>query len=176
MTIAVWIAVSILFIFGFLGCFINKFPGPLCAFIAVLLCKFMLKLPFAIWALIVVGVLVVASMVVAKNVVPQLMKKVTPFTKGATGTTVGSIIGLVVFWGMNNTDSVSAGSMIAGIIIGLILIPFVCAYIFEIVAQKDASKALKSSTGATVVYLANTLLKLIVLAVSLYLAFKFHAN
>ncbi len=177
MSIVLWIVVGLLFAFGFLGCFINKFPGPLCSFLAVLVLKFGLKFPFAIWALILVGILVVVSMVVARQVVPSLMKKVTPFTKGATGTTVGSIIGITI-WAciMKANPEAGVALQIAVILLGLVVIPFVCAYLFEIAVQKNNSKAIKSSTAATAVYLVNTFIKIAVLVVSLYLAFKFHAD
>ena len=37
MEILLWVLVGALLLFGFLGCFINKFPGPICVLIAMVI-------------------------------------------------------------------------------------------------------------------------------------------
>ncbi len=165
--IALLILMYLLLGLGFIGCFINKFPGPLLAFIGLLIGKIGIGIPFDWWVLGLVAVLVAASMYTSRKVVPELAKKVAPFTKGATGTTLGSIIGLLVI-GCAGDSSIGVLGVMA--FIGLAVIPFACAFVFEKTVQKDSSAALASAIGATTVYLANAFLKLIVVVLSVYFA------
>ena len=167
---APWIIVMLLMALGFIGCFINKFPGQLLAFIALLICKIWIEIPFDWWVLICVGLLVLASMYTSRTVVPKMAKKVAPFTKGATGTTLGSILGVILF---AITAGGSAVVTVLMAIVGLLLIPFACAYAFEKTVQKDNSQAIASAIGATTVYMANTFLKLLVFVTSIYCIFYF---
>ena len=83
---------------GLLGCFVNKIPGPLMAFLGLLLQVWGCDIEMEWWVLALLAVLVVASMVVSKKLVPKVGNLVAEFGKaGAWGTTVGSLVGLMFF-------------------------------------------------------------------------------
>lgn len=145
---------------GFLGCFVNKIPGPLLAFIGLLLVKIVGDLPIS-WGIIALcAVLVVASMVINGKYVPQLAAKLYPFGKGGKwGTFVGSLIGLII-------------SLSANWVVGLIFmlgLPYALALAFEYLGTKDAKEAGKRAGAAYTVFLASTVIKLVVV----FLCFKF---
>ena len=52
---------------GLLGCFINKIPGPLIAFIGLLIINFATKMDIPTEIIIVCGVLSVISLIIASN-------------------------------------------------------------------------------------------------------------
>lgn len=159
MTIALWAAVAILLLFGFLGCFVNKFPGPICVVLSLLIAKLGLEIPIEWGVLAVLAVLAIASMYMSKKLVAQA-KKICEFSKRATwGTTIGSIIGLLV---MLTQKSSSTPVLILFGILGLVVIPFVGAFLFESGNKQSNEPLTKRATAATAAYLADTLLKLVV--------------
>lgn len=105
MTILWWVLVGLCLVFGFLGCFINKVPGPIAVVIATLLAILCLKIPIEWGTFAIIAALAVASMIASKLLV-KLVKKLQEFSKRATwGTTIGSIIGLLLVWSSTSTDS-----------------------------------------------------------------------
>jgi uncharacterized protein YqgC (DUF456 family) len=78
MEILWWVLFALLFACGFLGCFINKVPGPLAVLLATILGYTALDLP-ADWGHIGINAgLVVASMIASKVLV-KLAKKMYEF-------------------------------------------------------------------------------------------------
>lgn len=105
MTTLWWVLVGLCLVFGFLGCFINKVPGPIAVVIATLLAILCLKIPIEWGTFAIIAALAVASMIASKLLV-KLVKKLQEFSKRATwGTTIGSIIGLLLVWGSTSADS-----------------------------------------------------------------------
>lgn len=105
MTILWWVLVGLCLVFGFLGCFINKVPGPIAVVIATLLAILCLKIPIEWGTFAIIAALAVASMIASKLLV-KLVKKLQEFSKRATwGTTIGSIIGLLLVWSSTSADS-----------------------------------------------------------------------
>lgn len=157
------IVAILLMCLGFLGCFVNKIPGPLMAFIGLLLAKFAADLPIS-WGIIALcAVLVVVSMVVNAKYVPQLAAKLYPYGKGGKwGTFIGSLIGLII---------ALKASAVVGIIFMLAL-PYGFAWLFEYMTDKDSKEAGKRAASAFTVYLASTVIKLVVV----YLCFNFTIN
>jgi len=154
------IVAILLICIGFLGCFVNKIPGPLFAFIGLLIAKLAADLPISWGIIVLAAVLVVASMVINSKFVPQLVAKLYPFGKaGKWGTFIGSLLGLIV--GLK-------GSVVAGIIFMLAL-PYGFAWLFEYFSTKDAKESSKRAASAFTVYLVSTVIKLAVV----YLCFKF---
>lgn len=165
----IWILAVLLIALGFLGCFINKVPGPLLAFIGVLITVFFGDVNANVWMLVLVGVLVIASMIVSKKLLPKLGEKVHPFGKGGSwGTTVGSIIGLLILAGSSNASAVG---MIICFVLAFFGLPYIFAFVFEFISNKNASVALKAAGGALVTFLASTVLKLVVCYLSFDLIF-----
>lgn len=161
--ILIWICL----ILGLIGCFTNKYPGPLVCFIAALIAK-MIDIP-APWPLvIIIGVLVAAKMFFLDNYLPEVEKKFAAYTKGAKGTTIGAVIGLII---LLLSIKASAGIIILLAIIGFGVLPFAMAYLFEYNVQKSVSGSLESAIGATVTYLCSTFIKFLVLYLSILCCF-----
>ena len=100
--------IFLLLAFGFLGCFVNKFPGPLLCFIAIFLAKVAFSVPISWGIIVLIAILVAASMFFLNKYLPILGQKVAPFTKGAQGTLLGSIIGVILI--SRNRQPVSLSS------------------------------------------------------------------
>ena len=171
MTIIWWVLLGLLLALGFLGCFINKVPGPIAVVLALLIAILALDIDISWGTFAIVTVLAVASIVTSKVLV-KLVKKLHDYSKKATvGTTIGSIIGLLVIAGSHQVESV--GLIIAIFIIALALIPFLLAFLLELTNKKGAMEALKSATSATAAYMADTFLKLVVFVYALKVIFDF---
>lgn len=170
MNILWWVLVALCLIFGFLGCFINKVPGPIAVVIATLLAKLCLDIPFEWSAFGIITALAIASMIASKMLV-KLAKKMQEYSKRATwGTTIGSVIGLLLVWGTSSADSTAL--MITMLIVGFIVLPFVLSFLLELTNKQGAPMALKCATSATCAYLSDTLLKLAVFVYAIYVIFQ----
>lgn len=169
MTFVLWALVILCLCLGFLGCFVNKVPGPLAVLVAMAIAKYGCDVSFGWDTVTIVAVLAVASMILSKILV-KLVKKMHAFNKrGAWGTTVGSIVGLGVL------SSVGVGDSIAVVIIFaiacLVLLPFVFAFLFELTMRAGMEETTKCATAATASYLADSLLKLLVFGYAVYIMF-----
>ena len=168
MTIVWWALLALLLGLGFLGCFINKIPGPLFVVGAMLIAILALEIDLE-WGLfgLVTG-LAIASIIISKVLV-KLVKKLQEFSKRASwGTTIGSIIGLLAIAG----SSQSSGATIVFVaILGFIVIPFTLAFLLELTNKNGAVAALKCATSATCAYLADSFLKLVVFILAVYFMF-----
>ena len=170
MNILWWVLVALCLVFGFLGCFINKVPGPIAVVIATLLAKLCLDIPFEWSAFGIITALAIASMIASKMLV-KLAKKMQEYSKRATwGTTIGSVIGLLLVWGTSSADSTAL--MITMLIVGFIVLPFVLSFLLELTNKQGAPMALKCATSATCAYLSDTLLKLAVFVYAIYVIFQ----
>lgn len=112
--------------------------------------------------------LVIASMILSKKVLPKIGKLVSEYGKGGSwGTMIGSLIGLVATIAVANTD-VSTALMIVMLIVAFVVLPYTFAFLFELIAKKSAVVALHAASGALVAFLVGTMLKLGVCAYSIY--------
>jgi uncharacterized protein YqgC (DUF456 family) len=156
-----WLLIAL----GVLGCFINKIPGPLMAFLGLLIQMWMCDVSVEMWALILTAVLVIVSMVVTKKLVPKIGKMVAEFGKaGSWGTTIGSLIGMMIM-------AVGEGSttvMIIAIVSAILILPYTFAFLFELISRKSAQAAVQAAGGALVTFLVGTMLKLAVCALAIY--------
>lgn len=172
MEIVLWIVWALLVSVAFVGCFISKFPGPLLAFGAILMVKLAMEPGASIswWNVAVIGILVIISMILNKKI-PDWTKKLADYgNAGNIGALIGSIVGLVLMAYILSTVE-DTGVSITLVVITFIAVPFLFATIFELISQKKFGAALKSGTGATVVYICNTFIKLFTVAYSVYLVF-----
>lgn len=168
-TILVWVLVALCLSFGFLGCFINKVPGPIAVLIAMLIAMFGLDLDLGWDKVAIVAALAVASMVLSKILV-SAVKKMHEFSKrGSRGTTIGSLLGLAGLMGASGTDSTAV--IILLFVICLVGLPFVFSFLLELTNKKGGQEALKCASSATCAYLADTLLKLVVFVYAIYAIF-----
>ena len=170
LTILWWALVALLLCFGFLGCFINKVPGPIAVVIATLLAILCLDIPIEWSTFGIITALAVASMIVSKLLV-KLVKKLHEYSKRATwGTTIGSIVGLLLVWGAASSESNAL--IVTMLIVGFIVLPFVLAFLLELTNKQGAVMALRCATSATCAYLSDTLLKLAVFVYAFYVIFQ----
>lgn len=169
-SIFVWALVVLCLGFGLIGCFINKVPGPISVLVAVLIAKFGLDLNFGWDTIAIVAALAIGSMFLSK-VVKSATSKVQEFSKRASwGTTIGSVIGLCTIPSVSKSDSIFSFILMA--VLGLVIIPFVLAYLFEFTNKEGNGTVMKRATAATTVYLVDTLLKLVVFAYAVYVLFE----
>ena len=170
LTILWWALVALLLCFGFLGCFINKVPGPIAVVIATLLAILCLDIPIEWSTFGIITALAIASMIVSKLLV-KLVKKLHEYSKRATwGTTIGSIVGLLLVWGAASSESNAL--IVTMLIVGFIVLPFVLAFLLELTNKQGAVMALRCATSATCAYLSDTLLKLAVFVYAIYVIFQ----
>ena len=129
-----------------------------------------LDIPIEWGTFAIIAVLAVASMIASKFLV-KLAKKLQEYSKRATwGTTIGSIIGLLLVWGTVQAESTAL--LITMMIVGFILLPFGLAFLLELTNKQGATMALKCATSATCAYLSDTLLKLVVFVYAIYVIFQ----
>jgi uncharacterized protein YqgC (DUF456 family) len=168
MEIVWWIIVGLLLVYGFLGCFINKVPGPVGVVLAMLIGMTALDIDAGWGNFAVVTVLSIVSIVLSKVLV-KLVKKMHEFSKrGSRGTTWGSIIGLLL---ISCGADAEAWVILLLAVIGLVVLPFTLSFLLELTNKNGAAVALKAATSATCAYLADTCLKLVVFVYAVYVMF-----
>ncbi|MDD3280785.1 MAG: DUF456 domain-containing protein [Bacteroidales bacterium] len=135
---------TVLLITGLIGSVIPVLPGPPIAYGALLLLQFTEKQPFSVFFLVLMGV-VVAIITVLDYIIPAIgTKKFGGSKYGTWGCMIGTIIGLFVFPPL-----------------GIIIMPFVGAFIGEILNNKNFETALKAAFGSFLGFLSGTFLKLV---------------
>lgn len=169
MEMAVLIVAFLLMALGFLGCFVNKIPGPILAFIGILLLKFVNDMPISGLALGIIAAIVILSYVLPKVLLPKLKKHIVEYGKAASwGATIGSILGLIILCSVG-FDNMAVGIIL--LVVAIVVLPYLFALVFEGISKKDWSKAVPAAGGALIEYLCTTLLKLAVVGYSFYAMF-----
>lgn len=162
-----WITIgSICIILGIVGCFLPVLPGPPMSWLGLLLLQLKAVPPFESNFLILW--LVVALFVTALDyIVPVWGTKKFGGTKyGTWGSAIGLIVGVVIF--------PMIGIVLGPFgLLGIILAPFLGAYIGESIGGQQSEKALIAAFGSFLGFLAGTLMKL---SVSLIITYYFIAD
>ena len=141
-----WIIIGTLFlIVGIIGCVLPVIPGQVLSWGSLVFLQFTTDPPFTarfivIWALITAGVTALDYFVPIWGT-----KKLGGSKKGIWGATIGLVIGIFFFPPF-----------------GLIIGPFVGAYLGELVAGKDSRTAFRSGLGSFVGFVAGTMMKLVI--------------
>jgi uncharacterized protein len=141
---ALWLAIGvILMLGGIAGSVLPFLPGPPLCFIALWIQQFQTTPPYTsdflwTWAGITVAVTVIDYFIPVYGT-----KKFGGTKAGMWGCMIGLVAG---FW---------LGPL------GIILGPFIGAFIGELIANSDSSQALKAAIGSFLGFVAGTLLKLI---------------
>ena len=142
MTIALSILAGLLLLIGFVGCVVPVLPGPIIGYCGLLVLIPTAKCPSTL-VLVTMG-LVVAAVTVADYIVPAIgAKKFNCSRWGTCGCFVGTIVGL--FFAP------------VGILVG----PFLGAFLGELIARKPIGAALKGGFGAFLGFLSGMFLKLL---------------
>ncbi|MDE5594657.1 MAG: DUF456 family protein [Muribaculaceae bacterium] len=171
MELVLWSIFWILIAFGFVGCFISRFPGPVLAFCGILIAKLFMSVGELIswWNVILIGLLVIAS-VILNRFIPKWSQSIAEFGKaGNYGALVGSLLTFCIAPALSEIRPVGVG--ISVMILSFILLPFIFATLFEYTKQKDILEASKSGGSATFVYICTTFVKLFTVVYTVYLMF-----
>ena len=141
MEIVWYLTAAIFLILGLAGCFISILPGPILSYLA-LLCLIPTDKCLSAATLLFLGVLTIV-VTVADFIIPLIgAKKFNCSPYGTWGCALGTFIGALFFP--------------VGIMVG----PFLGAFIGELMARRDVATALRGGFGAFLGFLAGTLLKL----------------
>jgi uncharacterized protein YqgC (DUF456 family) len=144
----------ILLLIGFVGCIIPGIPGPPIAYIGLLIQVFKTENPFSakflvIWALVMIAVSVL------DYIVPVIgTKKFGGSKRGVWGSIIGLFAGIFFFPP-----------------IGLIIGPFLGAFIAELTGGKETESALKAGFGSFIGFITGVALKLVVTGLMAYYFF-----
>lgn len=167
--VILWILAILCLVFGFLGCFVNKIPGPIFVVIAMLIGILGLDLPFGWGTFAIVVVLAIVSIILSKTLV-SLARNIQEFGKRASlGTTIGSMIGILLLLASANQNDTM--QLVVMGFVGLLVLPFVFAFLLELTRKQGAKNALLCATSATIAYVADTMLKLVVFVFAVYKMF-----
>lgn len=169
----VWIILSfLLMIVGLLGCFIHRLPGPVITFAGILLMNFCTDVQAFSTLSLVICALAVVLCKVLDLYVPRIARLISDYGKaGKWGCVIGSLMGVFVVWPMMNyTETVASKVLI--LVIGLVVLPFLFAYIGESVSHRSLKTSFRPSLAAFSTYLIGTLLKLSVCLYCIYTAFE----
>ena len=142
MMVAMSILAGLLLLIGFVGCVVPVLPGPIIGYCGLLALIPTEKCPSTL-VLVTMG-LVVAAVTVADYVVPAIgAKKFNCSRWGTFGCFVGTIVGLFF------------------VPIGILVGPFLGAFLGELIAMKSIAAALKGGFGAFLGFLSGVFLKIL---------------
>jgi len=165
MDVLLFVLGIILLIVGFVGCILPILPGQAVAFLSLILLQFMSPPRMSgdtIWTL--AGIMVVVT--VLDYIVPIYgTKKFGGTKRGVWGSTIGLIFGIFIL-----PSIVLIGPFgVFGIILG----PFVGAYIGEATGNRDSGESFKAAIGSFIGFLTGTFLKLVYSGVCAFYFFKY---
>ena len=142
MTIALSILAGILLLIGFVGCVVPVLPGPIIGYCGLLALIPTEKCPSTL-VLVTMG-FVIAAVTVADYVVPAIgARKFNCSRWGTIGCFVGTVVGLFF------------------VPIGILVGPFLGAFLGELIARKPIDAALKGGFGAFLGFLSGVFLKIL---------------
>ena len=129
---------------GIIGCVAPVIPGPPIAYIALILLQCTDKHPFSTGIMICFFVIVAAVTVLDYLIPTWGTRKFGGSKYGSVGCLLGTFAGLFLMpW-------------------GIIVMPFVGAFVGEMIYQADSGKALKAATGALLGFLGGVFCKILV--------------
>lgn len=141
----------ILLLAGIVGCIIPALPGPVLAYLSLVVLQFTPDPPFTLNFLII-WALVISLITLLDYVIPIYgTKKFGGSKSGVNGSIIGAIIGFLFLPPL-----------------GLILGPFIGALVGELLAGKNSHLALKAAIGSFIGFLAGIFMKIIVVLIVSY--------
>ena len=150
-----WISLGIiLVVVGIVGSLLPLLPGPPVAYVGLLIQQFREPAPFTTQFLLIWAGIVVVSLILDYLIPIWGTKKFGGTKYGVWGCTIGF---LLAFW---------MGPL--GIIIG----PFLGAFVGEMIAGQDSRKSFKAALGSFVGFLMGSFLKLVICFFMLYYVIK----
>lgn len=161
-----WLLITIgliILLIGIIGAVLPAIPGPAVAYASLFLIQISEKPPFSEKFLIIMGLVMLAVTVIDYIVPIYGTKKFGGSRAGIRGSTVGLIIGIVVLPLLGLTIGPFG-------LLGIILGPFIGAYIGEISTGKRSDQAMHAAIGSFIGFIAGTFMKV---AYALVVAFYF---
>ena len=144
------ISAGILVIVGIVGCIIPAIPGPPLSYVGIILLHFSQWGGLSVKLLIILGILAVAVTIMDFVLPIWTTRKFGGSKRGVWGSTIGLLVGLFFApW-------------------GVIICPFLGAFIGEMTTNNKADKALRSAIGSFVGFLLGTGAKFAVSGIMLY--------
>ncbi|HNQ82525.1 MAG TPA: DUF456 domain-containing protein [Bacteroidales bacterium] len=139
---------------GIAGAVLPGLPGPPLSFIALVLLQFRDEPAFGEDFMILMGLIMIAVTVLDYVIPVYGAKKFGGTKKGVWGSTIGLVAGLFLLPAL--------GIVIGPFgLIGIIIFPFLGAYIGEKMSGRDSDTALKAAFGTFIGFLAGTVMKLV---------------
>jgi hypothetical protein len=143
----------ILTVTGLLGAVVPGLPGPPLSFLALVSLQFTEKPPFSENFLVIMG-LIMAAVTLLDYFIPIYgTKKFGGSKAGVRGSTIGLVISVVILPILGITIGPFG-------LLGIILGPFIGAYLGEILSGQNKETAMKSAIGSFVGFMAGTFMKL----------------
>jgi len=150
---------------GILGAFLPILPGPPLAFFSLLFIHWGMETGFTNTFLIIMGILAVIISLLDYYFPILGTKKLGGSQYGIRGSTIGLLIGLILL----PVLGISLGPF--GLT-GIILCPFLGAWVGERWSGKTADEALKAAFGSFLGFLAGTFIKFIYAIITSYFVLK----
>lgn len=142
---------GILLAAGFIGSILPVIPGPPISYLGLIALHFTEQYSFAAKLLVIYGILAVL-VVILDTLIPIYGTKHFGATKyGTWGSAIGALVGVIFFPPF-------------GILVG----PFLGAFVGESLAGKDKHDAFRAGIGSFIGFLAGTFIKLVICGLMIY--------
>lgn len=152
MDIFLIIVATLFMVLGIIGSFLPVLPGPLTSWVGLLILHFTDAIPIN-WTFLIITLVIALFVWLLDYIIPALgTKKFGGSKTGMIGTTIGLLI--AIFFPIFG-------------IFGIIIWPFIGAYIGEVLNKNDSKKALKAAFGSFLGFLTSTFIKFIVAVIYL---------
>jgi hypothetical protein len=151
MEVLIIIIGAILLLLALVGCFVPVLPGPALGYLALVLLYFLPQAVLTPGFLFAWGIITLIITLLDYLVPAWGTKKFGGSKSGINGSIAGAIIGFLFFPPL-----------------GLILGPFVGAFLGELIAGKNSEVALRSAFGSFLGFLAGTFIKIIAVLIMSY--------
>jgi len=150
MDIFLVILAAFIMLLGIIGSFLPVLPGPLTSWFGLLVLHLTDAVPMN-WTFLIITLIIALLIWLLDYIIPALGTKKFGGSKfGMIGTTIGLILGLIFLGPF-------------GIIIG----PFLGAYVGELMNKSNSKKAAKAAFGSFLGFLTSTFIKFIVAVIYL---------
>jgi hypothetical protein len=144
-----------LLLLGIIGCVLPVLPGPPIGFLGILLASFSSLMDFSTEALLIYAFLAILVTVLDYIVPVWGTKKMGGSKYGTWGSTIGLILAVIVLPVLGITIGPFG-------LFGIILGPFLGAFVGELISGKKSEEAGRAALGAFLGFVTGVLMKLMV--------------
>jgi hypothetical protein len=145
----------LLIVLGLAGAFLPVIPGLPFSYVALLVVHFSGVAQFSTFFLVVWGIVVITILILENALPAYTSQKFGGTVYGATGSTIGMILGMLFFPPL-----------------GFFLGTLIGAFVGEMICKQDVKVALKSAWGSFIGFLTGTMIKVTVAAMIAFSFFK----